>query len=443
MAQQQKKGLIYRLTVGKDNLPDFTPNKLPGSRWAVFKDVFFNRFGAIVKVSLLTLLFMLPAIAWLVIMYLVKQMDGRMLPYSANVWLGMDVTVDAAIMGGYRNIMLNLQTYAALVPLVMIAGLGFAGAYHVMKLLGWGEGVSVMGNYFRGIKRNWGTFLLLYLFLGASLFVFMFNITTYRYQTGIHIALRIIVYALSVLQFVLMLSIVMFASAQAVTYKLRFFPLLKNSLIFTIALFPFNVFFLAIGLLPLIILFIIPFQISVFLWLIFAFLGVGYVVLVWTCYTQWVFDKYVNDKVKGAVKNRGMYVKTPEEEKREEIERIKARNTSYGAAYVSRRLSSIDEGSSFTPLENTFSRDDLARLKEEKDVMREEIEREREEIENTLAEEERALDEAERQGKKHKKKERTVKNRATDDIAILPVTDEEYVEDAPSAPRGKKGKRRR
>ena len=29
----QKKGLIYRLTMGKDNLPDFTPNRLPGSRW--------------------------------------------------------------------------------------------------------------------------------------------------------------------------------------------------------------------------------------------------------------------------------------------------------------------------------------------------------------------------------------------------------------------------
>ena len=50
----QKKGLIYRLTMGKDNLPDFTPNKLPGSRWAVFKDVFTNRLGAMAKVSLLS-----------------------------------------------------------------------------------------------------------------------------------------------------------------------------------------------------------------------------------------------------------------------------------------------------------------------------------------------------------------------------------------------------
>ena len=26
------KGLIYRLTMGRDDLPDFTPNRLPGTR---------------------------------------------------------------------------------------------------------------------------------------------------------------------------------------------------------------------------------------------------------------------------------------------------------------------------------------------------------------------------------------------------------------------------
>ena len=46
--------------MGKDNLPDFTPDKLPGTRFQLFKDVFFNRLGAIVKINLLVLLFCLP-----------------------------------------------------------------------------------------------------------------------------------------------------------------------------------------------------------------------------------------------------------------------------------------------------------------------------------------------------------------------------------------------
>ena len=82
------KGLIYRLTMGKDNMPDFTPDKLPGTRWQLFKDVFFNRFGALVKLNLLTLLFCLPAIALLVIMNMIKMLDGTVLPYSGNVGVG-------------------------------------------------------------------------------------------------------------------------------------------------------------------------------------------------------------------------------------------------------------------------------------------------------------------------------------------------------------------
>lgn len=152
----QKKGLIYRLTMGKDNLPDFTPNRLPGSRWAVFKDVFFNRLGAMAKISLLTFLFTLPAVAWLVIMNIVLQVDAQLIPYSSNIGIGYPVVVDAALMGQYRTFMYNVQTYAILIPLIMIAGIGFAGAFHVMKLLGWGEGVSVGGTFFPRHKKRTG-----------------------------------------------------------------------------------------------------------------------------------------------------------------------------------------------------------------------------------------------------------------------------------------------
>lgn len=107
----QKKGLIYRLTMGKDNLPDFTPNKLPGSRWAVFKDVFTNRLGAMAKVSLLSVLFAIPAIAWIVIMSLVKAADGTIIPYSSNLGIGYPVITNAAAIGAYRTFMYNVYTY--------------------------------------------------------------------------------------------------------------------------------------------------------------------------------------------------------------------------------------------------------------------------------------------------------------------------------------------
>lgn len=449
---QQRKGLIYRLTMGKDNLPDFTPNRLPGTRWAVFKDVFFNRFGAIVKVSLLTLLFLLPLIAWIIIMYLVRRVDASVLPYSANLGLGYAVTPDVSLIAAYRNYMYNFQTYLIMIPLIMIAGLGFAGAFHVMKLLGWGEGVAVGSNFFVGIKRNWGTFLWIFLALGTSFFVMMFSFFARTIPTQMPAAVMVIMNVLAVVQFVLMLNIVLFAATQAVTYKLGFFALVKNSMLFTIALFPITTFFIVLSVLPVVIILIIPLQIAMFLWIIYALIGVGYLVLVWTVYSQWAFDKYVNDRVKGAVKNKGMYVHDPEAERAAEIERIKTRNTAYGAAYVSKRLSSLDDGRGFTPLETNFNRNDLARLNEEKTQMREEIEAERAELTAALEAEQKAFEEEQkkRKGKKGKKanggqnggqnvanesnapaagKKRKRSRRPTEtDIAILPVTEEEYVD---------------
>lgn len=449
----QKKGLIYRLTMGKDNLPDFTPNRLPGSRWAVFKDVFFNRLGAMAKISLLTFLFTLPAVAWLVIMNIVLQVDAQLIPYSSNIGIGYPVVVDAALMGQYRTFMYNVQTYAILIPLIMIAGIGFAGAFHVMKLLGWGEGVSVGGTFFQGIKKNWASFLWIFLYAGISLFVFIFCIMAYGYLTEINTVVRVIMIALAVVQFVLMLCMLLYLCTQTVTYKLGFMGLVKNSLLFAVALFPQNVFFIALSLLPVIIIMFLPLQIGIFFWMIFLFLGIAYIVLVWTVYSQWVYDKFVNDKVKGTVKNRGMYVKNAEEERAAEIERIKTRNTVYGAAYVSRRLSSIDDGKTFTPLSTNFSRNDLKKLSEEKAEMEEEINNEIAEVNAQIEEERIKWEEEQAAAKKRRKKnknnnqnapvlsaeaqekaqkkknKKAVKSASEDEIALLPVSEEEYVED--------------
>ena len=218
--------------------------------------------------------------------------------------------------------------------------------------------------------------------------------------------------------------------------------LVKNSFLFAIALFPQNIFFLLCSLLPFVLIMLLPMQIAIFLWMIVIFLGPAYVVLIWTVFSQYVFDKYVNDRVKGAIKNRGMYVKNAEDEKAAEIEKIRTRNTAYGSAYVSRRLSSIDDGKSFTPLETNFSRNDLKRLSDEKREMQEEIEKEKEAVTLAIEQEVAAYEEeqnAAKKGKKRKdgekaqkptrvKKDKKKKFSETD-IATMPVSDEEYVDD--------------
>jgi fructan beta-fructosidase len=92
-------------------------------------------------------------------------------------------------------------------------------------------------------------------------------------------------------------------------------------------------------------------------------------------------------------------------------------------------LYSIDDGKTFTPLETTFSRADLQRLSEEKNEMQSEIDEEIASINAQLDEEERIWEEEHSSKKKKKKVNNPKKNKKKDDtqeIATLPITDEEY-----------------
>lgn len=428
----KKKSFIERLAMGKDNLPDYLPSQLPGSRWAVFKDVFFNRFGDMVKISLLSLLFMLPAVAWVILVGMFKSADGLMIPYSSNIGIGYPVVTGALQIGQYRAFMRDLTLFGILVPLIMVASIGFSGAFYALKNLAWGEGEGVAGQFFHGIKQCWKHYLAIGFFVGTSVCVMLLCISAFNNVPNLNPFIRWFGLIFSIFQCVMVLTMAIFLCTQEVTYNLALPHLFKNSFLFAITLVPFNVFFLALSSLPIVLIVVLDQQISAFLIAIFAFIGPAYIFLIWTVYSQWVYDRYVNDRVKGgsAVKNKGMYVPNAEEDKQAEIERIKTRNTVYGAAYVSRRLSSLDEGPDITPLETNFSRADLARLAEEKKIMAQEAERERAEVDAQLDEEYRIYEESKNMSKRKKKKaQKKAKKDNADTIATLAVTNEEYDDD--------------
>lgn len=428
--------------MGSDNKPDFTPNKLPGTRWQVFKDVFFNRIGAMVKLSLLSVLFCLPAVAWLILMNTVKQLDASMIPYSSNLGIGYPVVTDALMIGQYRTFMYEVQSYLILIPLIMVGGVGLAGTFNVLKLFGWGEGVSVVGPFFRGIKENWKNFMLSFLFAGMSTFLLVFTISAYNYMSTLSLALRVIALVVGIVQFVLMLCMLLYMCTQAVTYKLGFFRLTRNAFIFAISLIFHNVFFIFLSLIPVILLLILPTSIALFGWMIFILLGPAYIILVWTVFSQWVYDEFVNTKIKGAQRRRGMYTKNEEADKQAEIERLRTKNVIYGSELVARKIASIDEGTNITPLSSNFSRADLARLADEKAEMKREEDAAEAEYNAMLEEAERKRRE-ELEAAKHAKRRKSVKKNkrsapSEDDIAILPVSEEEYVEPVHEEEQGEK-----
>lgn len=397
----KKKGLIYRLTMGKDNLPDFTPDRLPGNRFSQFKDIFFGRMGAMFKINLLILLFALPTIVMIILNYMRGMIVDTMLPYSGNIGFGYPIVTGTAELAKQVQFSNNITLYGILVLTNCILSLGLAGAFSVMKRLVWGEGIQIGSHFFRGIKQNWFPFVLSSVVLSISLFFVLFNFDAYSIL-DMHMAFKVMGIGVSVLTLFLLVSMAIFMFTQAVTYKLKFWPLLKNSFLFSIALFPINLFILVCSLAPFIIailLMSIP-MIGVMILVFVLMLGISYVVLMWTVYAHWAFDKFLNDKVEGAVKNRGMYVKNKEDELNKEKSSLLAKNTRFNnPVHVGKKISSIDEGLTFTPLSEGFSRKDLEQLAEEKEAVKNEIDLEygdlveeevvEEEIVETMSQEEK------------------------------------------------------
>ena len=409
----KRQGFFNKLIMGSDNMPDFTPAQLPTTRWGLFSDVFKNRLFELFKISLWGDLFLLPLVAFLFINFLNTRAYNIYIPYDANIGIGFPLETDAVMRGESFAFMSEFQKLLILIPLIVVVFLGAVGAFYVVRRLIWGEDVSVTRHFFKGIKENWTCALAAGLLFAMSIFIMLFSFLTMEMTdnpgTG-----SVIMVILAVLQFILICGVTLFAVAQSVTYKMKISQLLGNGFIFGFALIFQNVFFIAVAFSPVLIPEILAFfaastrfTVAPIFYIFYALIGAGFTVLVLSVYVHYVFDKYLNPRIKGAKVNRGMYIRTPEEEKRAEIERIKSHNVVYGAAYVARRLSSINEGSSITPLEASYSRADLQRLSEEKDRIKNETEKERAEAEAQIMEEIRQYDlEMEKKEKKDRKKKK-------------------------------------
>lgn len=381
------QGLFSRLIIGDENLPDFTPSQLPKTRWALWWDTFKTRLGALCKVNLLLLLFLIPVIAVLLFSYFQETAFGMAIPANSNFGIGYYPRDDINALYTSMKLNVTLTQYLFLVPCFMIFGIGLAGATYVVRRIAWGEGVHVAANFGHGIKENWKYFVGASALLALSFFGMMFCFFGLNSFSS-SVVLITIIQVVGVIQFVFVLIMFMYFCTQCVTYQLKFFDLIKNSFLFAIALFPQNLFFMALAIFPIIFAFAFTdlIWLSVIGWILIIFVGLANMLLVWTIFNHYVYDKYINDSVEGAVKNRNMATKkTKEDEIADKLRYIRTRNTVYGAAYSARMLSSIDKGHTFTPLSSTFNRSDLVKLSEEKKVMQEEMDKERATAEEQIA----------------------------------------------------------
>ncbi len=363
----KKKGLIARLMEGPERSETYARSTLPTNRWELGWDTFKTNKGKIFGLNLLTLLFALPLIGVFVFRYIMKVVYTASLPFGQNMGIGYPVYPATAGLSAGLTRDINLIVVITLPVVIAILAVGIAGGFYVMRNMIWAEGVMVGSDFWKGVKQNyWIVFFSLLVYaVVMSLSVLSINSVEIIIAAGRGIKWLLI--ASEVITYVIMALVtlmVMYMITLGITYKLSFKNLIRNAFILSIALLPTNVFFFAFSIIWFIFLFLGLNMLMVIGIIILLVWGVSLFMLVWTDYSHWVFDKFINDKVPGAKKNKGIY-KPSKIETDDDIAVIEK------SKLTSRPIKPItDYDVELYELPTSFSRKDLEKLEETKEAMR-------------------------------------------------------------------------
>ncbi len=379
MATNKKSGgFITKLMMGKEKSEGYAKASLPSNRWELFFDIIKGNFWKIVLTNILILLFFIPMFALFFIRYSAILNYGVLCPYSQSFGVGYQSVV--SLVGFHETILVSIDTIIYLFfPIVtFIAMIGVAGGAHVMRNMVWTEGIFVSNDFWKGIKQNFKQLFFVALIYSIFFYTAMASLSVLDQMLAIGTTIG---WLLQVLRVIVLIVLVFMSIAtlhmitMSVTYELKFRQLFKNSFLMTIGLLPQNLFFGVIALFPFALLFSsgILFGIGLILILLIAF---SYSLLVWTDYCQWSYDKFLNDRVPGAKKNRGIYEKTKGDDKKALQSYKEQLEFASLSTLSSRPIKPItDEELTVAELPTSFNRNDIVRLNESKQAIYDDHER--------------------------------------------------------------------
>ncbi len=373
-----KKGFIARMIEGPERSETYAASTLPTNRWQLGWDVFKTNTGKHFKINLLTLVFLLPFIAICVLTYMYKLANVDILPFTQNMAIGYPSYPSTFGLSANLALSASVEFFKFLIVGILVGAVGLSGGFYVMRNMVWAEGVIVGSDFFKGVKQNYFVVLFSLLFYGVIMGLSVISVNMAQLFIDTCTGIKWLLISAQVLTYIIMgiVSImVLYMITLGVTYKLSFGKLIRNSFILTIGLIPTNVFFAFLAALPFL-LFSLKVSMLMALAIVLVFVwGFSIFMLIWTDYSNWVFDRFINDKVPGAKKNRGIYKPNATEEDGEQIifEKTKLNSSIKPITDYDVELYELPE---------SFSRKDLQKLEETKEAMRRDSDKYAEEHEN-------------------------------------------------------------
>ena len=377
--------MVARWLEGKERSEDYARSALPANRFSLFWDILKGRFGRLMFVNVLVLLFCAPLIAVIVFRFLALATQDYVGPYGAGFMVGYPVIPDVVGLAELNKFRSDILFFVLFIPASVIASIGVSGGMYVVRNLLWTEGIFVAGDFWRGVKRHFASVMEALLIFTVILMMAQATGNLADWYVAADSPYKGWLIASKIIGFIIMsfmLLVCLWMISLGVNYKQGPWALFRNAVVMTVGTFPQTVVFSAAAIAPVFLVLFASNRFLVALGIVFyAFIGFSYFILVWMDYSQWAFDKFISPNV--GVAGKSSYNKDAKKEEkasapapddaaamREYHRMVVAHGKS---KLIARPIKPIDDGNDIYQLPECFSRDDLRRLKESKAEMDAEV----------------------------------------------------------------------
>ncbi len=257
-------GFFNKLYYGNPNKPDLKKEDVKTGRFKTFFTVLQIRFWQLIQLNLLYSVFWIPAFMLLQGQLLIMQKTRE--PFSVLFYLMM-------------------------IPCMMLIGPATVSVSYILRNWARDEHSWVWSDFKDAWKENWKQGLLMGLIDGIALLLFGVNFVFYGQMAGKSLFYAFLYY------FMIMIAILftmmnMFVFPMMATYRLKLKQIIKNSFILTMVKLPFA--FLIFLLSAAIFIATLAYLVSI----PFFVVGLTFPGLIIASYVNWIFDKYINPKVR-------------------------------------------------------------------------------------------------------------------------------------------------
>ena len=366
--KKKKEGFVARMVMGAEKSEGYARASLPSNRWELFFDLLKGRIGKLILLNLLMCLFFIPLVLLFLFRFTYMANVGISYPYAQGFGVGYQALTSITGLIENERLTANLISFLFLPLAMAVASVGLSGGAYVMRNIVWTEGDFFVNDFWSGIRKNYKQVLIISLMFSFVFYVTILGISAVNKFVAETNSLQILMWILKIFMMVVMgfYSIMtLHMISMSVTYEVKLGGLIKNAYYTTMALVIPNLFFAVVGLIPFSLLLFGEFIRTLSI-LIIILIGFSFFFLVWTNYCQWIYDKYVNDRVAGARKNRGIYQKVNKNETEEEANARRRKEQLEMAALSSlssRPIKPItDEELQLAELPASFNRSDIEKL---------------------------------------------------------------------------------